>query len=109
MSVVDTVTQLERGDEIEIDAGGHGAYRGVVDDAIEYDYSDHTDYRVDVRQLDWEEWFGEARIHATVDDEGVSDGVTLEVVRKESVEEWDSWEDWSADSEYSVEGLEVVE
>lgn len=108
MSVVDTVSELERGDEIEIDVGSRGAYRGVVDDSYEYDYSDHTDYRVDVRQMDWEEWFGEARLHATVDDEGEGGGVTLEVVHKETVEEWDSWEDWSADREFTVDGLEVV-
>ena len=37
MSVVDTVSELERGEEIEIDVGKPGAYRGVVDESIEYE------------------------------------------------------------------------
>ena len=109
MSVVDTVSHLDRGDEIEIDVGSPGSYRGVVDDTYDYEYSEQTDYRVDVQQLDWDEWFAEARLRATVDDEGESSGVTLEVVHKESVEEWDSWDDWRADREYSVDDLEVVD
>lgn len=109
MSVADTVSQLERGDEIGIEVRGFGVFNGVVDDVFEYEYSDHTDYRVDVQQLDWAEWFGEARLHASIDDEGEGDGVLLEVVHSETVEEWDSWEDWSADREFSVDGVEVVD